>query len=386
MTAVEGHRDFHQWLGRIRTVNRGMLMRPNLARMTGHRPPLRQYPRILARRWLRRPQPEYWMTATNAIGAAYAHACLGGQEDLDAVRAFFDRHVDDRGVWKTMPRGVDAVMKGYPLLYLAEIDGVSRYRHAADTLFDYLRTTYPKASDGSLRYTWDMETVLVDSLGMVCPFLTRYGALYGRSDSIEMAVRQISQFVRQNVDADTHLPYHAYYPDGPKRLGMQGWGRGTGWYMVGLVDTLVDLPRQHPDYPLILGAYQTTAVSLREFQRSDGHWGWAILLRGAHYDSSATAFLGYSLIRGLRAGILEPSYLAVVQKAIHALIGATTDGGIIQGSLADCPGVGLYPVAFGPQPWLQGMACAFASLYADFARNGATTASVFREPLQNVSV
>jgi unsaturated rhamnogalacturonyl hydrolase len=365
MTKPERRVDFHEWLDRVLAMNRRMLLRPDLTRITGAKPSFRQYVRVLKRRCLRKPPHEYWMTATNAIGAAYAHRSLGNTADLDAIRTFFDRHLDTQGAWRTMPRGVDAAMKGYPLLHLARHVGIPRYRHAADSLCDYMLTTYPKAIDGSLRYTWDMETVLVDSLGMVCPFLTSYGALYGHSESIDMAARQILRFVEQNVDVDTHLPYHAYYPDGPKRLGMQGWGRGTGWYMLGLADTLVDLPRQHPAYPAILKAYQGAAASLKQFQRPDGHWGWAILLRKAHYDSSATAFLGYSLTRGIQAGILSSSYLTVVESAVAALMDVTKPDGTLDGSLADCFGVGLYPTAFGPQPWLQGMASAFASLYAE---------------------
>jgi rhamnogalacturonyl hydrolase YesR len=347
-----------------------MLIRPDLTRITGTSPRFTQYLRILANRCLGRPFPEFWMTATNAIGAACAHESLGCGMDLDAIQAFFERHVDRQGAWKAMPRGVDAAMKGYALLYLAKVTGEARYSNAAHWLTDYLLTTYPKASDGSLRYAWTMETLLVDSLGMVCPFLTRYGALYGHSGSMDMAVHQILQFVQQNVDPDTHLPYHAYYSEGPKRLGMQGWGRGTGWYMLGLADTLVDLPKSHPAFTTILGAYGRAAATLKEFQRSDGHWSWAILLRGARHDSSATAFLGYSLARGIRAGLLDSTYATAINLAIDALMAVTRPDGLLDGSMADCLGVGLYPTVFGPQPWLQGMACAFAALFTQYAKEG----------------
>lgn len=361
--------DLGKWLDQVLVVNRRMLASPDLRRMTGEEPALRQRVRFMIRRYLRKPSPEYWMTATNAIGAAQACDSLGCAEDLRVLHMFFDRHIDSQGVWKAMPAALDAAMKGYPLLYLADHDDISRYRIAADSLLYYLLTNYPKAPDGSLRYKPDMETVLVDSLGMVCPFLTRYGVLYGHPEAIDMATCQLLRFVEQNVDVDTHLPYHGYYPTGPKRLGMQGWGRGTGWYMLGLVDTLVDLPKQHTAYPVLLDAYRAAAASLKHFQRSDGHWGWAILLQNARFDSSTTAFCGYSLMRGIATGILSSDYHTVVDAAVTALMNATHENGIIDGSLADCWGLGLYPRSFGPQPWLQGMASAFASLYAACMRD-----------------
>lgn len=358
--------NFNEWFERVRRLNRRLLLRPDLSRITGKKPPLGQYLQMLARRLLSKPSPEYWMTAINAIGAAYAHRSFGFVEELQALYAFFDRHLEQEGTWKFLPQGVDAVMKGYPLLYLAEVSGCTRYHTAAHSLARYLLNEYPRASDGSLLYKREMETVLVDSLGMVCPFLTRYGAIYDHPASRDTAANQILRFVEQNVDADTHLPYHAYYPDGSKRLGMQGWGRGTGWYMVGLVDTLADLPKDHPAYHDIFNAYLRAAHTLAKFQRPDGQWGWAILLRHARSDSSATAFLGYSLIRGLQTGLLDRPYLPVIKAAVKALMTVTRADGLLDGSLADCMGVGLYPTHFGPQPWLQGMGCALAALYAQW--------------------
>jgi len=358
--------NFLSWFNRIRTLNRRMLIHSSSAKVREIRPPFTQYLRILASRCFRRPVRASWIRATNALGAIYAHRSLGSSEDMEALRTFLDQHIDAQGTWKITPRGVDDAMKGYSFLYLAEVTGEARYRNAAHWLTDYLITTYPKASDGSLLYFPSVDIVLVDMLGMVCPFLTRYGSLYGHSASLEMSACQVLQFIQQNVDADTHLPYHGYYPNGPKRLGMQGWGRGTGWYMLGLVDTLVDLPKYHPASSTILDAYQMCAAALRKFQRPDGHWSWAIPLRKAPYDSSATAFLGYSLMRGLQAGLLDPSYFKVIKSAIEALMAVTSPNGLLDGSMAECLGVGLYPAVFGPQPWLQGMACALAALWAQY--------------------
>jgi unsaturated rhamnogalacturonyl hydrolase len=205
---------------------------------------------------------------------------------------------------------------------------------------------------------------LVDTLGMVCPFLARYSRLFECNESLDLCVHQFFCFIRQNLDPDTHLPYHGYYPGGPVRLGMQGWSRGTGWYMVGLADALLEIPLETPKRRELENAFVSVASSVRKFQRPDGHWGWAMLLQDAHLDSSATAYIAYSMLRCVEGGVLDETYMSSIDMAIRALMMNTRGDGLIDGSLSDCLGLSLYPLTFGPQPWLQGMATALGAVYA----------------------
>lgn len=363
------HADLAEWLDRISLRNRLLLIRPDLSGITGKRVGGSKRLKTVVRHWLKRPMAEFWVTATNAIGAAYAHRVLGRSEDLEAIRTMLDRHMDPEGNWFREFRAIDAAMKGYPLLYVLAVTADDRYLKACDLLSDCLVTRYPRTSDGSLRYNSNLEYVLVDSLGMACPFLARYARIHEKPEAMALCVNQIKRFVERNVDSDSRLPYHGYYSDGPSRIGMQGWGRGTGWYMIGLIDTLLELPTDHPYYATMHGAYIDAAESLRLYQREDGHWGWAILIRDAHHDSSATSFLGYSLMRGIQSAILDESFRPTVDAAIRALMNVTGPDGLMDGSLSDCLGLGLYPTSFGPQPWLQGMATAFAAVYLDCVDN-----------------
>jgi rhamnogalacturonyl hydrolase YesR len=215
---------FQDWLDRISTLNRSMLVHPDLRRMTEKKPGLSVRLKGLARRVLGRPVAEYWVTAINAIGAMYAHLALRRDEDLEAIRVMLERHLNADGGWREELTAIDEVMKGYSLLHLFSETGQERYRRAGDELADAVLVRYPKASDGCLLYNPDLETPLVDTLGMACPFLARYAKLSGRPEALRQAVTQITRFVEVNVDPDTRLPYHGYYAGGPYRLGMQGWG------------------------------------------------------------------------------------------------------------------------------------------------------------------
>jgi len=178
-----------------------------------------------------------------------------------------------------------------------------------------------------------------------------------------LSVQQLLSFIGHGVDAETHLPYHGYYANGPVRLGLHAWGRGAGWYMVGLVDTLAELSTEHPAYVDLRSAFMLAADSLAAYQRADGHWNWAILHRRDELDSSTTALVGYSLMRGLTLGLLDSGFELAITAALRALVGVTRADGVLDRGLGECRGLGKYPQTYGPQPWVQGAATAFAALY-----------------------
>lgn len=304
-----------------------------------------------------------WKIAPSLLGAEWSHRTSQNPEDLVALRSVFDRMIDFQGGWVVPAEWGEHAMKGYSLLYLAHLTGDTRYRSASDQLVEALIVVHPRTADGSLPYRPDRQEILVDTLAMVCPFLARYANQCQYPDALELGVNQLVQFVRSNVDDETHLPYHGYYADGPKRLGMHAWGRGTGWYMLGLIDTLLEMPYDHPSYAELAGAYVRAAESLRRFQQTDGAWAWAILHEHDVLDSSTTSLVGYSLMRGIQLGILDQSFRTVVDDAARSLVSVTCSSGVLVGALGECRGLGKYPQVYGPTPWLQGSATAFAALY-----------------------
>ncbi len=366
MTRVERTR-VEEWFARISAVNRRQLEEPR-ARIPerGRGQSLRRRLKEVLRRRLGHSTPEHehdWTVALNALGAEAAHRWRNDAASLDALRRFYDRCIDADGAWITPVRTIAHCAKGYALAYLAAATGEARYDRALDGLAGFLLREHPKVAEGTLPWLPHGEELLVDTLGLACPLLARYARRTGRAEARDLAKRQLAAFVTANVDDDTHLPYHGYYSDGPRRLGLHGWGRGTGWYLVGLADALLELDRDDEGFASLLGAYRSAADCLRGLQRSDGHWAWAVLHRGADLDSSATSLIGYALLRGVRGGLLDDTILTTVDGAIAALISATRSDGLVDHSSAECRGLGRYPREYGPRPWLQGSATALGALY-----------------------
>lgn len=252
---------------------------------------------------------------------------------------------------------------GYNLLMMDVMRQTSEHTAAVRCLAETLMSDYPRARDECLPYSRATNLVLVDTLGMLCPFLAAYGRYHGSEEAVLTAKRQLLRFVECNVDGESHLPFHGYRADGPYRLGLHGWGRGIGWYLLGLCDTIMELPEADAERPVLIKAFGEAVGTLTKLQRTDGHWGWAPLYPEARSDASVAGFCGYAMARARRAGFLDSRYDDAIDRAAQALRRATDVNGVVTGSSGECRGLLSYSRRFGPQPWLQGTACAFLSLW-----------------------
>ena len=98
------------------------------------------------------------------------------------------------------------------------------------------------------------------------------------------------------------------------------WGRGNGWVAAGLAETLSDLPKNHPDYPVIAAGYRKMMAALLRYQAEDGMWRQLIDHPEAWKETSSTAMFGYAMALGVHRGILrDPAYSTASVKAWRAL-------------------------------------------------------------------
>ena len=98
------------------------------------------------------------------------------------------------------------------------------------------------------------------------------------------------------------------------------WGRGNGWVAAGFAEILSDLPKGHPDYPVIEAGYRKMMAALLRYQADDGMWRQLIDRPEAWKETSSTAMFGYAMALGVHRGILtDPAYRAAYQKAWTAL-------------------------------------------------------------------
>ncbi len=303
-----------------------------------------------------------WPTGllANALIAYYKNN-LNTEESLVIMRAlkkYFDKWVNGRRKLYYM----DDVLCGMALIELQQITGDERYKEALDDMVKYLYT-HETDAEGTLPYRPAQKNghIYADGIGMICPFLCKYGSTYGDSNAINLAVKQIQNYINHGMDEKTGLPYHGYEYRSRMKYGIIGWGRATGWLMMGMVDSLIYMDKESAAYDIIKQAFRHVVDKVEAYQLESGMYAWQLGAKEGPVDSSATAMILYAIARGLEHDILIGIHRSRMQRGQEALKGMIKEGKVYD-CLAECEGFCIYPQKYDAYPWSLGPTLSLATI------------------------
>jgi len=302
----------------------------------------------------------FWTTASLSLALEYGYLKTQNPEIIDVQIKYYNQWIKVNTNFYLL----DQIMNGYPLISLNDNRRSKELENLIHNMYKYI-DKYPRTSSGSLPYRINKpEVVLVDYLGMICPFLSRYGSTFNCEKASSLAGSLIQDFLRNGMDVKTSLPYHGFRSDNGERLGIIGWGRGVGWLLIGMVDTLAFLDRSSETFWDIINNFKTIIDSIIPYQDEKGYFKWLIAADKGHIDTSATAMIGYSIKRAIDLDFLNIDYKPNAKIALEAIINSTREGQIFDSS-AECQGIGEYPQRYEWNRWGQGFGTAFALTMVD---------------------
>jgi unsaturated rhamnogalacturonyl hydrolase len=238
--------------------------------------------------------------------------------------------------YKSEDYNIDNLAPGRTLLALYKLTGDERYKKAATLLFSQLEK-HPRTREGGFwhkkRYANQMW---LDGLYMGEPFYARYADLFGGGsgawDDIAKQFRLIDEHL---YDPKTGLYYHGWdeakvqgWADKKTGHSASFWGRGVGWWVMALVETLEYFPKNHPARADLIAILKKTADGIVRWQDpASGLW-WQVLdqgtRKGNYLEGTASSMFSYALSRAVRDGLLSREYLTTAEKGyagiIHQLI------------------------------------------------------------------
>lgn len=274
------------------------------------------------------------------------------REILDCLKRYYDRWIN-RGCKLYF---LDDAVSGMALIDLHQITGDEKYKQAADEIARFL---FQHETDraGSLPYRPKQKNgyIFADMIGMVCPFLCKYGSIYGDMNAINLAVTQIQNFVEFGMDSKTNLPYHGYQYENGIKYGIIGWGRAVGWLLMGMSEALAHIEETRPSYEIIKQAYRRIVDKVEAYQRENGLYSWQLEAKEGPVDTSATAMILYAIARSLDTKVLIGIHKSRMVRGREALFQMVKDGKIYE-CLAECQGFSMYPQIYDAYPWSLGPA------------------------------
>ena len=247
---------------------------------------------------------------------------------FDYIKRVTDRYIAEDGTIKTYKAAdynIDNVQPGRILLLLYKVTGQEKYRKAAASLREQLKT-HPRTSEGGFWHKKIYPSQMwLDGLYMGEPFYAEYARTFGEAEAFDDIAKQFILMETHSRDAKTGLLYHGWDESkqqqwANKETGRSPnfWGRAMGWYAMALVDSLEHFPTDHPRRAELLAILGRLAASVEKVQEpTTGLW-YQVLnaggMKGNYLEASASAMFVYSLAKAVRLGYLPESYLKVAQK------------------------------------------------------------------------
>lgn len=293
-----------------------------------------------------------WQEAALLLGLNEYKCTTQNKEISNSINAFVASKLDSNGNWIVPPTEVDSVILGYALLKLDDFD-YTKYRPAFDFLYEMILNL--KGSDGTIAYrkhTSDYR--YVDTIGFISPFLVRYGLLFNQPEAIALGINQIRVFNSHGMLASHFIPCHTYNIKTNLPVGLFGWGRGLGWYAIGLIDAWSELPDGHPEKEEVTQMVIAFAKMALSFQNDNGSWNWLITNRQSQFDSSATATLAWFFAKAKSISSIANDSEQAKAKALNYLKQVTRRDGVVDFSQGDTKSIGVHSQHFDILPFTQG--------------------------------
>lgn len=304
---------------------------------------------------------QHWQEASLLLGLSEYSKYKNKETITNEINQFLEKKFDSNGQWVKKPKHVDGAILGYAILKL-EHDQNDSYKLALDDMWELIKGHI--GEDDTVMYRKSMPNYrYVDTIGFICPFLISYGLKYQKDECIEVAVKQIKNYVQYGMLDGHFIPSHAYDCKTKTPLGLYGWGRGLGWFAIGLIDSWNELPHNHKYQSEFESIVKKFAKAAMKYQQVNGHWNWTIFRNESRSDSSTTATLAWYLLHASKLESISKDCLQAVEKSIQYLMSVTRRNGEVDFSQGDTKDIGVYSNLFTPLPFTQGFCMRVGNLY-----------------------
>jgi unsaturated rhamnogalacturonyl hydrolase len=238
------------------------------------------------------------------------------------VKQSVDPYVSADGSLATYDTGeqsLDNILLGRQLLLLYEVTLDKRYYKAAMLLREQLARQPTNGAGGFWHKKIYPNQMWLDGLYMAEPFYAEYAAKFQEPQDFAEITHQFVLIDEHARDAKTGLLYHGW--DESKQQDWANkttgdspnfWGRGMGWYLMALVDTLPWYPENDLGRAQLLAILQRTAAAVIRVQDPNSGLWYQVLdkpgAKGNYFESSAACMFTYALAKGVRLGYLPRAY------------------------------------------------------------------------------
>ncbi|WP_319563071.1 glycoside hydrolase family 88 protein [Marispirochaeta sp.] len=251
---------------------------------------------------------------------------------LDYTHRYLDGLIAPDGNVPLVQTELDAMQPGNLLYrFLDESPDNKRFRTAIDTIVALL-DNFPRTDQGGFwhKHKYPNQQWL-DGLYMAGPVSVHYGRKFDRPDYFRLFATQARLIEAGANDPASGLLRHGFdrsreapWADTTDGKAPEVWGRALGWFPAALLDMLDYIPPgseeadelreifQRVMPPIINNRDSASRLWFQVIDRPDDPANWI--------ESSCSALFIYSIAKGVRTGLLDPTLLTTAKESFAALL------------------------------------------------------------------
>lgn len=244
----------------------------------------------------------------------------------DFVKSYIDYFVNEDGTIKTYEPtkySTDDIAEGRTLFSLYDLSGEEKYLKAINNIYEQIKGQ-PRTKEGNF---WHKKIypnqIWLDGLYMAQPFYLTYETRFNKMENYNDIISQIKNVRKLMFDEKKKLYYHGYdesrsifWADPKTGRSKNFWLRAIGWYTVALADCAEIINNQmYDEYRTITTLLKEIIDSLLTYQDPKTKMFWQVVdkagEKGNYVETSGSAMIAYSILKGTRMGILPERYFKI---------------------------------------------------------------------------
>lgn len=232
-----------------------------------------------------------------------------------------------------------------PLLTLAELNEYYHDQEFEALCFkwvDWLMNCLPRTMERGFQHVTSANgdrqgvrlnenEMWIDTIFMTVLFLNRMGQKYQNQSWIDESIHQVLMHIKYLWDKETGLFYHGWTFNERNNFGGIFWCRGNSWFTLGILD-YIDMFKGTMNAGVkefVVDTYKAQAEALKGLQGKSGLWHTVLTDGDSYEEVSGSAAITAGILKGIRYGILDDSYLPCAWKAVEAILDSIDRDGTV---------------------------------------------------------
>lgn len=232
-----------------------------------------------------------------------------------------------------------------PLLTLVQLNEICpdpEFESLCLSWADWLMRCLPRTEEGGFQHVTSANgdrlgvrlnenEMWIDTLFMTVLFLNRMGQKYNRQDWISESSHQVLLHIKYLYDKKTGLFYHGWTFNTRDNFGGVFWCRGNSWFTAGILEYL-EMFKGSLDAGVrefIVNTYKSQVRALKKLQSQSGLWHTVLDDPASYEEVSGSAAITAGILKGIKLGILDDSYLDCAWKGVRAVMNNIDEEGTV---------------------------------------------------------